>query len=364
MKRTLRWMLWMAVCLAFAPVLSHCGVYGNNFGVLGRAACPELSGNVDALHAQYSANARANAKIRAFVQASKDLAEVSLQIESEATDACQRMAFDLGVGQPTPTTNEPGGRARYSCGIVAAKIDALLREGVSVRAQATPPTCQASASASASCQGACTAELDPGEIVARCEPGKLSGICRGQCVGRCDGRCDGACNGTCTARNANGQCAGACSGQCTGTCDTTCHAQCSGQWQAPRCEGYVRPPSADAECDASCRAHADVHASCSPAVVSVQVSQNAALAARLAATLQANLPQLLHAELALGRRLMADADVVVRVGAALPKIVGDAGAHALACVGASADASARASVSIKVSVQASASVSGRVGASG
>jgi hypothetical protein len=88
------------------------------------------------------------------------------------------------------------------------------------------------------------------------------------------------------------------------------------------------------------------------------------MAARLAATLQANLPQLLHAELALGRRLMQDVQVVGEVGAQLPKIIGDAGAHALACVAASADVTARASVSIRVSVQASASVSGKVGASG
>jgi hypothetical protein len=126
----------------------------------------------------------------------------------------------------------------------------------------------------------------------------------------------------------------------------------------------VRPPSADAECNASCRAHANVNASCSPAVVRVAVSQNAQLAARLAATMQANMPLLLHAEVALGRRLLADADVVAQVGAALPRIVGQAGAHALACVGAATDVSARATMSIRVSVQASASVSGRVGASG
>jgi hypothetical protein len=97
--------------------------------------------------------------------------------------------------------------------------------------------------------------------------------------------------------------------------------------------------------------------------VNVQVSQNVEMAARLAATMQANLPKLLHAEVALGKRLSADVQVVGQVGAQLPKIVGDAGSHALACIAASADVTARASVSIRVSVQASASVSGRVGAS-
>jgi hypothetical protein len=350
--------------LPLLTVLSNCGAYGRGFGGLATAACPELGGNADALRAQYAANAQVNAKVRAFVQAAKDLGSVSAQIETEAADACQRMAMDLGATpQELAPRDEPGGRASAACGAASARMDAILRQGISVRATATPPQCQASVQAEASCNGACTVDVDPGEIVARCDPGRLSGYCQGQCSGRCEGRCSGACNGTCSARNAKGECAGTCSGDCEGTCDATCHARCRGTWQAPKCEGYVRPPSADAECNASCRAHANVNASCSPAVVNVQVSQNAEMAVRLAATLRANLPQLLHAEIALGKRLMADVQVVGQVGAQLPKIVGDAGAHALACIAASADVTARASVSIRVSVQASASVSGKVGAS-
>jgi hypothetical protein len=345
-------------------VLSNCGAYGRGFGGFATAACPELGGNADALRAQYAANAQVNAKVRTFVQAAKDLGTVSGQIEAEAADACQRIAMDLGAtAQELAPRDEPGGRASAACGAASARMDAILRQGISVRATATPPQCQANVQAEASCQGACTVDVDPGEIVARCDPGRLSGYCQGQCSGRCEGRCSGACNGNCSARNAKGECVGTCSGDCEGTCDATCHARCRGTWQAPKCEGYVRPPSADAECNASCRAHANVNASCSPAVVNVQVSQNAEMAVRLAATLRANLPQLLHAELALGRRLMADVQTVGQVGAQLPKIVGDAGAHALACIAASADVTARASVSIRVSVQASASVSGKVGAS-
>jgi len=358
-----RWLLVLLLlpCLA---VVSNCAAYGRGFGALNEAACPELGGNADALHAQYAANAQVTAKLRTFVQASKDLGAVSLQIEAEAAEACGRMVIDLGgTAQELAPRNEPGGRASAACGALSARIDAILRQGVSVRASATPPQCQANVQAEASCQGACTVDVDPGEIIARCEPARLSGYCQGQCTGRCEGRCTGACNGACSAKNAQGQCVGTCSGDCNGTCDATCHAQCRGTWQAPKCEGYVRPPSADAECNASCRAHANVNASCTPAVVNVQVSQNAVMAARLAATLTANLPALLHAQIALGQRLLADAQVVAQVGAQLPKIVGDAGSHALACIAASADVTARATVSIRVSVQASASVSGKVGAS-
>ena len=85
-------------------------------------------------------------------------------------------------------------------------------------------------------------------------------------------------------------------------------------------------------------------------------------AMRLAATLRANLPYLLQAEIGLGKRVLGDVKVVVDVGGRLPKIIGNAGAQAVACVAAAAHASAQASVRINVSVQASASVSGRVGA--
>jgi hypothetical protein len=87
------------------------------------------------------------------------------------------------------------------------------------------------------------------------------------------------------------------------------------------------------------------------------------MANRLFATLQANLPNLLYAQMALGSRVMQDAQVLVQVGANLPKVVGDAGLEALACIGTAAQATAQASARINVSVQASASVSGRVGAS-
>jgi hypothetical protein len=266
----------------------HCVGFGE--GQLGAVTCPELYGAGSVLGANFSADARANAKVRTFVQASKDLLNVSLQMEAEATEACTRMGMDLGLNpaQMAPQQGN-GGRAAGACNAVAARIDAILRQGVQVQVQATPPRCQANASAAAACQGSCSA-----------------------------------------------------SGQANGA--TTSGASASG----------------DAECDASCRAHADVNASCSPAMVNVRAS-GTDQAARLAATLQANLPLLLHAELALGRRLIADLDTVGQVGAQLPRIAGNAGARALACVGAGASAAASASVRVKVSVQASASVSGRVG---
>src|SRR6266496_1173560 len=89
--------LFAVLGLPVLALISNCDAYGRGFGGLDSAACPELGGNVDALRAQYAANAQANAKIRTFVQAAKDLAGVSLQIENETAEACGRMAMDLGV---------------------------------------------------------------------------------------------------------------------------------------------------------------------------------------------------------------------------------------------------------------------------
>jgi len=336
----------------------------SKFGGLG-AACPQLQSNADPLTLNYSANARANAKIRAFVAAAKSLSRVSVQIETLATDSCRRMGYDLGLtdAHMAPRNDEPGAKAQAACGAVAAQIDGILRQGIQVQVRVTPPQCQANLQAKAQCEGACNASVDPGQIVAQCEPARLSGQCNGRCIGQCDGICNGNCQGQCTAYDAAGRCAGQCQGTCDGSCSATCHAHCEGQWQAPQCAGQVTPPSADAECNASCSAHANFNAQCTPAQVQAFAGQNVEMATRLAATLQANLPNLLYAQVALGQRVMQDARVVVNVGAQLPKVVGDAGMQAMACIAAAANGTVRASTRINVSVQASASVSGRVGAS-
>ena len=349
--------------LCLTPLLASDCYGGGIYGPLG-ATCPGLSAP-DPLSVRYSANAVADAKVRTFVAASRDLVAVSVQMENEAAEACRRMGMDLGATpvEMTPRDpNQPGAAAQAACGAVGARIDAILRQGVQLQVQVVPPVCQANAQAKARCDGACTAQVDPGQIVAQCDPARLSGYCNGTCQGQCDANCRGQCQGQCSAPAGGNQCAGRCVGTCVGSCDGVCHAHCAGSWQAPQCQGYVQPPSADAECNASCNAQGDFQASCTPPVVNVVSFQNADLALRLAATLRANLPLLLHAELALGKRLAGSARTVVNVGSALPRIVGNAGAEALACVAAASSASVKASARIDVTVQASASVSGRVGA--
>lgn len=268
---------WLALIVLSALTTSGCSAFGG--AKIGQAACPALRPGADALSARFSAQAQVDAKVKTFVQAAKDMAAVSEQIEAEATGACLRMGADLGLSSAQMRAQKgPGGAAKGACGALAMQIDGILRQGVRLQATVQPPACQANAQAHARCSGACNVQ-------------------------------------------------------------------------------------ADAECNASCKAHANVHASCTPAQVTVQASEGAQMAARLVQTLQANLPQLLHAQITLGQRLMADAKVVAQIGSQLPNMVGQAGAQALACIGAAADAAASASIRIQVSVQASASVSGRAGAS-
>lgn len=334
------------------------------FAPFSNAACPEL-GSSGALEATYSAQADVNAKVAAFVAAAGSLRELSLEMSATAAASCTEMANDLDVDvADSDEQTDPGSSVRAACGAVAAEIEEILATGASARVavEAKPPKCQVNAEAKARCSGKCKVELTPAEIVAQCEPGKLSGRCEGTCQGRCEGTCNGTCDGKCSAENASGECAGSCDGKCNGTCDATCHARCEGEWKAPRCEAELTPPKASADCNASCDAHASFEAQCEPGRVTVQAKAETERVAKLAATLRANLPSLIKAQVGMGKRVLGDVETVVRLGAELPNAIGDAGARALACVAAGAQASAEASARIRVSVEASASVSGKVGA--
>ena len=354
-------------CMAGGTILASCG--GEGFGTGGATGgvaaltCPELRNG--GMSGTFTADARANATMKAFVTASGDLAVVADRVEVEVTEACMRMGRDLGLTDAEMAPREgAGGHAGGACGALSAKVDAILKQGASasVKVSYTPPKCNVSADAYASCAGQCNVSVDPGYVVAHCDPGQLSGTCEGTCNGSCEGACNGDCQGECSAKNAQGQCAGTCKGTCHGTCGATCHAQCQGTWKAPHCAVQVKAPSADAHCDASCKAHASFTAQCTEPKVNAQASLNAGQIPQLVATLEKNLPALIRAELAFGERIGGDIKVLVQVGGDLPNALGEIGAHAGACIAASANAVVQAQASISVSVQASASISGKVGA--
>jgi hypothetical protein len=269
--RSIEWLrgaAWRASLCAAALSLSSCA----GIRAAGLAACPALRPEVSALDASFSANARANAKLRAFVQAAKDIHAAALKLEARAAGACRRMAADLGM--PPAQLRErsgAGGAAAGACEPVAAYVAGILRQGIALEIAAEPGGCHASAEA------------------------------HGRCAGRCD----------------------------------------VGQ---------------DNECRASCQAHANVHAACRPPRVSVRARAGVERAGALVATLQRNLPEIVSAQIDFGERLYHDARVLGQVGAQLPRMLGDAGAQAIACASAAAELAASATVRIQVSVRASASV--------
>ncbi|GAC1560939.1 MAG: hypothetical protein NVS3B10_19000 [Polyangiales bacterium] len=363
----------IGVAVFVGSLLVACGGELGGLGggsVLGNLACPELQGG--AMNAQFDADARANATIRAFVTASGDLASVAARAEAEVGAACERMGKDLGVAPEQMAAQNGQSRVASACNAVSARMDAILRAGASasIKAQATPPECHVDANVQASCSGQCAVSVDPGYVKAHCQPGHLYGRCEGTCSGQCNGTCNGECQGECAgqgqasggAASANGHCAGQCKGTCKGSCSADCHGGCNVDFKEPKCDVQVKAPSADAHCDASCKAHADLTAQCTPPRVEVRASIETGDMGRLVATLRANLPALVTADARSVGHLGGDIETLVRTGAELPHAFGQITAHAGACVAAAASACVQAQASIHVSVQASASISGKAGA--
>jgi hypothetical protein len=197
-----------------------------------------------------------------------------------------------------------------------------------------PAKCQASVEAGVSAAAECDAEVDPGEVSAKCsgscraEAGVAvdcgadarlmcsgtapeldcsAGTCSGTCVAQLDAAavCDGTCRGTCetmigTLEGFDGRCDGTCQGECAvemsagGQCDFQCEGTC--EYEAPEagcdasatasceamagasidceagCEGTVDPPSVSAECEATVEAKASASLECTPPTIDVAFS--------------------------------------------------------------------------------------------
>lgn len=323
------------------------------------AACPEF-GNGNAIGVSFSGKAELDAQIGAFVQASADLRSATAKFKTNIAQSCIAIGKDLGMPDDQLAPGDDG--VTKPCQAVSAEIEATLAAAGDFQLAYTPPKCQADASFEAKCNGECGVEVDPGKIVAECEPARLSGHCKGECRGECSGICEGECQGECTAKDAEGRCVGECKGTCKGSCDATCHAECEGEWEAPRCEVDAQAPKAKAECQASCEASADVRASCTPPRVTATTAASDMKVQKLKLSLQRNLPKLLEAQWRLSKEIGADLKVVVQTGNRLRGEMQGAGAKAVACVSAAVNGVVEASASVNVSVQASASVSGSVNA--
>ena len=153
----------------------------------------------------------------------------------------------------------------------------------------------------------------PAQIVAQCQPARFSGILQRHLPGTVQGTCNGQCQGQCSAMGANGQCAGTVQRHLLRRLQRHLPRELSRHLagaEVRRLRAAAERQTASATRAATPRPSSG--ASCTPAQINVMTNANTQEAMRLVATLRANLPELLHAELALGKRLVGSAKVVVR----------------------------------------------------
>lgn len=360
--------------------------------------CTDFKVGADLTAANWEIDGTANATFSSFMQASADFAGVTTAVVNDVASACQAMAVDMGAEENAVTETDAAKRAEHWCQLAVAQINTVVKANGSITVVAQPPNCQFSASAQASCEGKCSANVECqaelGDIEARCDPGKLSGKCDAQCTGSCEGSanlavtcdgvcegtCEGTCSGNCSATGPGGQCRGSCDARCDGQCRGSCKAEagasvacegnctggCSVELRAPRCTAELTPPSADcqgeAECSGSCKASASAKAECTPGSVEIDVEGN--IDATAIASLKLNLPKILLIAQARGEVLFQNATVLAELTGDLVVRAPDLSLKAGLCVLPAVDALVAAGSNLEASVSASASVLGAVGMGG
>lgn len=352
--------------------------------------CREFTPGADLASVEWGLDGQAELNYGAFMQAVSDFTGAAGGMVADVTSSCRAIAVDLGASEGEVTETEPDKRASAWCALAVARIGAVGAQ-LSVRFQ--PPSCTVDVSAQASCEARCSANVEctltPAEIIARCDPGKLSGRCTAKCQGSCEGSanlavncqgscagtCEGDCNGKCSATGMGGECRGACEGTCNGQCrgsceiaanaDVTCNADCTGgcsvEYEAPKCTAQLSPPKAEcqgsAECSGSCDASASARAQCKEPSIEISGSGDVD---RLVSTLRLNLPRLLLVAQARGRLLLESAEAVVELGGNLGGSVGGS-VKAGACLVPAGTAIDQAARNINASLNASLTVMGSVG---
>ena len=296
-----------------------------------------------------SASAR---KLESFMSASVSFMGAAQDLHGVLLDACQDIGRRLGV--PEEQLLGPGGEAdvRAVCAAASAALRAELQDlrvqaKLEVVVEATPPHCDISVDAYASCAAHCDASVDPGKLEVQCEGGELVGTCSGTCAGDC------RVGGSWVSGQAH--------------CEGLCRGQCSVAFQEPRCTGTMRPPKVEAECEAACNAKLDAETRCTPGEAHVAVR------GAVASNLQERVAKVRGAIEGAGgavlatraklERLVGSGKLMLRAADDIPKAVGEIGVSAAACAAESAAGIINASASISVSFEASASVSGAISGS-
>jgi modification target Cys-rich repeat protein len=154
-------------------------------------------------------------KLKAFLQATKDLEKTTEETVQVVKQSCEMIGRELGM-----TDAEFQGETKDVC----AHVYGALRDNmkVSFKAQAglkikyKPAVCRvnidAEAKAAAECEGKASADV--------------GASCTGVCHGKCDGTCAGKAGTGGSAGECNGECKGSCHGECEGHADVKASAQC------------------------------------------------------------------------------------------------------------------------------------------
>ncbi len=296
-----------------------------------------------------SASAR---KLESFMSASVSFMGAAQDLHGVLLDGCQDIGRRLGVPeeQLTGAGGEPDVRA--VCAAASAALRAELQDlrvqaKLEVQVEATPPHCDISVDAYASCAAQCDASVDPGKLDVQCEGGQI--------VGKCSGTCAGDCRVGATWVSGQAHCEGLCRGAC------------SGAFEEPRCTGTVQPSNVEAECNAACNAKLDAEARCTPGEAHVAVrgaveSNLNERVARVRGAIEGAGTAVLAARAKL-ERLVGSGKLLLRAADDVPKAVGEIGLSAAACAAESAAGIINASASISVSFEASISVSGAISGS-
>ncbi|HEX4420032.1 MAG TPA: hypothetical protein VH165_19090 [Kofleriaceae bacterium] len=154
-------------------------------------------------------------KLKAFLQATKDLEAETDATVAAVKDSCVLIGRELGM-----TDADFQGDAKPVCDKVYASLHANIK--VAFKAQAglkikyKPAVCRvdvdAQVKASAECEGSASADV--------------GAVCSGACHGKCDGTCSGKAGAGGAAAQCDGQCSGTCHGDCEGHADVNASAQC------------------------------------------------------------------------------------------------------------------------------------------
>jgi len=366
------------------PGLAGCDTISN-------AACPEFASDFGA-----SLGADVDVNVRTFMLAAGNFDVLAEGMIADVSNACIEIAKAGGGNASKWEGLEGSDLVEAACLEAQTRIDAVLVAGVSIEFLVEGGGCQVSLDATADCYAQCDVDgkCTPGQLEAKCEPGKLAGSCSGECSGSCQAEagsvackgtcsatCSGSCNaecvGKCNGQDSTGACDGTCEGRCQGTCDGscsgecvytapkaacegTCRGECDVEFTEPYCEGKFEAPECDidVDCQANCEASVQATAVCTPPQVTYRVvaGGNGDIDA-LAAALQKHLPALLVNIATRGEALIDTATTLATSADAIATSSGELSAKAGACAAVAAKAALSATLNVKASVSVSVDVS-------